>query len=73
MIDIGGGTSDLAIFYQESIKHTSVLTIAGAQMTNDFAIGLRTPNQEAEKIKHAHGCALSTLVAEDETIEVPSV
>ena len=73
MIDIGGGTSDLAIFYQESIKHTSVLTIAGAQMTNDIAIGLRTPNQEAEKIKHAHGCALSTLVAEDETIEVPSV
>ena len=73
MIDIGGGTSDLAIFYQESIKHTSVLTIAGTQMTNDIAIGLRTPNQEAEKIKNAHGCALSTLVAEDETIEVPSV
>ena len=73
MIDIGGGTSDLAIFYQESIKHTSVLTVAGTQMTNDIAIGLRTPNQEAEKIKNAHGCALSTLVAEDETIEVPSV
>ena len=73
MIDIGGGTSDLAIFFQEAIKHTSVLTIAGAQMTNDIAIGLRTPNQEAEKIKHAHGCALSALVAEDETIEVPSV
>jgi len=73
MIDIGGGTSDLAIFYQEAIKHTLVLTIAGAQMTNDIAIGLRTPNQEAEKIKHAYGCALSALVAEDETIEVPSV
>ena len=73
MIDIGGGTSDLAIFYQESIKHTSVLTIAGAQMTNDIAIGLRTPNQEAEKIKHAYGCALSALVGEDETLEVPSV
>ncbi|MBT6600414.1 MAG: cell division protein FtsA [Nitrospina sp.] len=73
MIDIGGGTSDLAIFYQEAIKHTYVLTIAGAQMTNDIAIGLRTPNQEAEKIKHAYGCALSALVAEDETIEVSSV
>jgi len=73
MIDIGGGTSDLAIFYQEAIKHTYVLTIAGAQMTNDIAIGLRTPNQEAEKIKHAYGCAVSALVAEDETIEVSSV
>ena len=73
MIDIGGGTSDLAVFYQGSIKHTSVLTIAGSQMTNDIAIGLRTPNQDAEKIKHTHGCALSALVGEDETIEVPSV
>ena len=73
MIDIGGGTSDLAVFYQGSIKHTSVLTIAGSQMTNDIAIGLRTPNQDAEKIKHDHGCALSVLVGDDETIEVPSV
>ena len=73
IIDIGGGTSDLAIFYQEAIKHTSVLTIAGAQMTNDIAIGLRTPNQDAEKIKHTYGCALSSLIAEDETIEVSSV
>lgn len=73
MIDIGGGTSDLAIFYQGSIKHTSVLTIAGSQMTNDIAIGLRTPNAEAEKIKHSYGCAYSPLVREDETIEVPSV
>ena len=73
LIDIGGGTSDLAIFYQGSIKHTSVLTIAGSQMTNDIAIGLRTPNQEAEKIKHTHGCALSSMVRENETIKVPSV
>ena len=73
MIDIGGGTSDMAIFYQGAIKHTSVLTIAGSQMTNDIAIGLRTPNNEAEKIKHAHGCAYSALVREDETIEVPCV
>ena len=73
MIDIGGGTSDLAIFYQGSIKHTAVLTIAGAQMTNDIAIGLRTPNSEAEKIKHSFGCAYSNLIAEGENIEVPSV
>ena len=73
MIDIGGGTSDLAIFYQGSIKHTAVLTIAGAQMPNDIAIGLRTPNSEAEKIKHSFGCAYSNLIEEGENIEVPSV
>lgn len=73
MIDIGGGTSDMAIFFQGSIKHTSVLTIAGSQITNDIAIGLRTPNNEAEKIKHSHGCAMSSLVSEDEMIEVASV
>ncbi len=73
LIDIGGGTSDLAIFYQGAIKHTSVLAIAGAQVTNDIAIGLRTPNAEAEKIKHAYGCAYSPLVTEDENIEVTSV
>ena len=73
LIDIGGGTSDLAIFYEGSIKHTSVLTIAGSQMTIDIAIGLRTPNQEAEKIKHTYGCALSSMVRENETIKVPSV
>lgn len=73
MVDIGGGTSDMAIFYQGAIKHTSVLTIAGSQMTNDIAIGLRTPNAEAEKIKHSYGCAYSALVREDETIEVPGV
>lgn len=73
MIDIGGGTSDMAIFYQGAIKHTSVLTIAGSQMTNDIAIGLRTPNTEAENIKHSYGCAYSPLVRADETIEVSSV
>ncbi len=73
MIDIGGGTSDMAIFFQGAIKHTAVLTIAGSQMTNDIAIGLRTPNTEAEAIKHAYGCAFSPLVRADETIEVSSV
>ncbi len=73
LIDIGGGTSDLAIFYQGAIKHTSVLAIAGAQVTNDIAIGLRTPNAEAEKIKHAHGCAYSSLIKHDDTIEISTV
>lgn len=73
MIDIGGGTSDLAIFFQEAIKHTSVLAIGGNHITNDIAIGLRTPTSEAEKIKRNHGCALTSLVKENETIEVPSV
>ena len=73
MIDIGGGTSDLAIFYQGAIKHTAVLTVAGAQMTNDIAIGLRTPNAEAEKIKQSFGCAYSPLIEEGDNIETPSV
>ena len=63
----------MAIFYQGAIKHTAVLTIAGAQMTNDIAIGLRTPNAEAEKIKHSYGCAYTPLVSEGENIEAPSV
>ena len=73
MIDIGGGTSDLAIFFQEAIKHTSVLAIGGNHVTNDIAIGLRTPTSEAERIKKEYGCALVSLIDEKETIEVPSV
>lgn len=73
IIDIGGGTSDLAIFFQEAIKHTSVLAIGGNHITNDIAIGLRTPTSEAERIKKAYGCALTSLTNEKETIEVPSV
>ena len=73
LIDIGGGTADMAMFYQGAIKHTSVLAIAGAQITNDIAIGLRTPNNEAEKIKHMYGCAYSSLVRENETVEILNV
>ena len=73
IIDIGGGTSDLAIFFQEAIKHTSVLAIGGNHVTNDIAIGLRTPTSGAERIKIVYGCALTSLVNEKETIEVPSV
>ena len=72
MVDIGGGTSDLAIFFEESIKHTSVLAIGGNHITNDIAIGLRTPQAEAEKIKKTYGCAMTALVKKDDTIEVPS-
>jgi len=73
LIDIGGGTSDLAIFTNGSLKHSYVLGLGGDHLTNDIAIGLRTPPVEAEKIKKRFGCAMSAMVCEDETIEVPSV
>jgi len=73
LIDIGGGTTDIAIFHQGSIKHTSVISLAGDHVTGDIAIGLRTPIEEAEKIKKKHGCALTSLVGKDERVEVPAV
>ena len=73
LVDIGGGTTDIAIFIDGAIKHTSVLSLGGNQMTNDIAVGLRTPMAEAEKIKQKYGCCLSSMVGKDETIEVPSV
>jgi cell division protein FtsA len=73
LIDIGGGTTDIAVFVQGSIWHTSVISLGGNHVTNDIAVGLRTPTPEAEKIKQKYGCALSSLVRGDETIEVPSV
>ena len=73
LLDIGGGTSDLVVFSEGALVHTIVLPIGGHQLTNDIAVGLRTPMSEAERLKHKHGCALSSLIAEDETIEVPSV
>jgi len=73
LIDFGGGTTDLAVFSQGSIKHTSVLTLGGDNLTNDIAIGIRTPFKEAEKIKIKYGCGLTSLIGKDETIEVPSV
>jgi cell division protein FtsA len=73
LIDIGGGTADLAVFSGGSLVHTSVLSIGGNHISNDIAVGLRTPLIEAEKIKQRHGCALSSLVGREETIEVPSV
>ncbi|NJB67770.1 cell division protein FtsA [Desulfobaculum xiamenense] len=73
LVDLGGGTTDLAIFSEDSIKHTSVLPIGGQNLTNDIAFGLRTPMAAAEQIKTRYGCALAELVAGDEFIEVPSV
>ena len=73
LVDIGGGTTDLAIFVNGAIQHTSVIPIGGGHLTNDIAVGLRTPMQEAERIKLRHGSAQSALLDRDETIEVPSV
>jgi cell division protein FtsA len=73
IIDIGGGTTDLVIFSNGSIKHTAVFSLAGSHITSDISMGLRTPMEEAERIKIRYGCALSSLVQKDETIEVPSV
>ncbi|MBW2700482.1 MAG: cell division protein FtsA [Deltaproteobacteria bacterium] len=73
LIDIGGGTTDIAIFSNGSIVHTAVLSLGGNQVTNDIALGLRTPAPEAEQLKIRHGCAMASLVDKDETIEVPSV
>ncbi|MGA1842143.1 MAG: cell division protein FtsA [bacterium] len=73
VVDIGGGTTDIAIFVDGSIRHTSVLSLAGDNFTRDIAVGLRTPKSEAEKIKIEYGCAMTSLVDENEVIEVPSV
>jgi len=73
MIDIGGGTSDIAIFTDGAIRHTAVIPIAGDQVTNDIAIALRTPTRNAEEIKIRYGCALQDLVDSNQTIEIPSI
>ena len=73
LVDIGGGTADLAIFERGSLWHTGVVAIGGDHFTNDIAVGLRTPIPDAEKVKRKNGCALSSMVDEDETIEVASV
>ncbi len=73
LVDFGGGTSDLAIFSDHSIRHSSVLSLGGNNLTNDIAVGLRTPVEEAEKIKQRYGCALTAMIQKDETIQVPSV
>ena len=73
VVDIGGGTADLAIFERGSLWHTGVVAVGGDHFTNDIAVGLRTPIPDAEKVKRKSGCALSSMVDEDDTIEVASV
>ncbi len=73
LVDIGGGTSDIAIFTDGAIRHTGVIPIAGDQVTSDIAMALRTPTQHAEEIKIRYACALTQLAGVDETIKVPSV
>lgn len=73
LIDIGGGTTGLAIFERGSIWHTAVLPVGGDHFTNDLAVGLRTPIPDAERVKRKHGCAMGSLVGTDDPIEVPSV
>jgi cell division protein FtsA len=73
LIDLGGGTTDLAIFAGKNIKHTFVLALGGNNLTNDIAIGLRAPHAEAEKIKTKFGTCLTRNITKDETIEVPGM
>jgi cell division protein FtsA len=73
LVDVGGGTADVAIFERGSLWHTGVIAVGGDHFTNDIAVGLRTPSPDAEKVKRKNGCALSSMVDEDETVEVASV
>jgi len=73
LIDFGGGTTDMAVFSRGAIKHTSVLALGGDNLTYDIAVGLRTPNVEAEKINIRYVCGFSSLIGREETIEVPGV
>ncbi len=73
LVDIGGGTTDVAIFHKGSIVHTGVIALGGAHISQDLAIGLRTPQLDAERLKVAHGCALRSMIQDGETVEVPSV
>jgi len=73
MVDFGGGTTDLAVFTRGAIKHTFVLGLGGNNLTNDVAVGLRTPMAAAETIKRRHGCALTAMIPQEERIEVDSV
>src|ERR1700688_939062 len=73
LVDIGGGTTDIAVFREGAIRHTAVGPIAGDQITNDIAMALRTPTAEAEDLKIRHGCALRQLADPGQMIEVPGV
>jgi cell division protein FtsA len=73
LVDVGGGTVNIAIFERGSLWHTGVVALGGDHFTNDIAVGLRTPIPDAEKLKRKHGCALSSMVDENDTVDVASV
>jgi cell division protein FtsA len=73
LIDLGGGTTDVALFRDGAVWYTGILPLGGDHISNDIAVGLRTPTSDAEELKKRHGCALTAMVREDETVEVPSV
>lgn len=73
LVDIGGGTTDIAIFQNGSIVHTAVIALGGHNLTNDIAVGLRTPVDHAERLKQKYGCSLTAMVDKADMIEVPSV
>lgn len=73
VMDLGGGTTDIAMFFEECIRHTAVVGLGGKSITNDLALGLRTPIDQAENIKIQHGCAIRKPGFRDETIDVPGV
>jgi len=73
LIDLGGGTTDVALFRDGAVWYTGILPLGGDHISNDIAVGLRTPTGDAEELKKRYGCALTALVREDETIDVPSV
>ncbi len=73
LVDMGGGTTDIALYHDGTLKHTAVLGIGGNHVTNDIAAGLRTPFNDAERIKQRHGFAKARMVTENERVEVPSV
>ncbi|HCA26411.1 MAG TPA: cell division protein FtsA, partial [Betaproteobacteria bacterium] len=73
LVDIGGGTTDIAVFTNGAIRHTAVIPIAGDQITNDIAMALRTPTKDAEDLKRTYGCALRQLADTNEVVDVPGV
>ena len=73
LLDVGGGTTDIAVFYEGSIRHTAIVPFGGSNVTNDIAIGLRTPIDKAEQIKIHYGCALASLVPSDDRIAVSGI
>ncbi len=73
LVDLGGGTTDIAVYNNGTIKHTAVISLGGNQITGDIAVGIRTPTDEAEKIKKKFGCCMTSMIDRNETVEVPGV